>query len=122
MRAEEFTEEQKHYLEGFATGSGIKRSLSLVVLPPGGNGQAKWAATLGVAPGPKPHRAGEEVIVGPGAVHRAAQGRFVSAGKKLTAEEQAKRIRHGLDIWDDVLAHARDGRFPKGTDVFLFKF
>jgi ferredoxin-nitrite reductase len=43
-------------------------------------------------------------------------------GKKLCAEEQAKRNLNGLDTWDLVLEHARDGRFPKGTDVFLMKF
>src|SRR5258706_10472386 len=115
MRAEEFTEEQKHYLEGFATGSGIKRSLSLVVLPPGGNGQANWAATLGVAPGPKPHGAGEEVIVGPDAVHRSAQDRFVSAGEKFTPEKRRKRNPRRLCIWDEFLAPSADGRIPNGN-------
>src|ERR1039458_1934128 len=55
-------------------------------------------------------------------IHRAAQDRFLAEGKKLSNEEQAKRKLNGLDIWDQMLNHARDGRFPKGTDVFLFKF
>jgi ferredoxin-nitrite reductase len=42
--------------------------------------------------------------------------------KNLTAEEKAKRKLNGLDTWDLVLEHARDGRFPKGTDIFLMKF
>jgi len=46
-----------------------------------------------------------------------------SAGEKnLTAEEKAKRNLNGLDTWEMVLAHARDARFPKGTDVFMMKF
>ena len=45
-----------------------------------------------------------------------------AAEKNLTAEEKAKRKLHGLDTWDLVLQHARDGRFPKGTDVFMMKY
>src|SRR5205823_7988445 len=59
---------------------------------------------------------------GPDAAQRSAQDRFLAEGKKLCPEEQAKRKLHGLDVWDMVLEHARDARFPKGTDVFLFKF
>ena len=40
----------------------------------------------------------------------------------FTAEEKAKHKLNGLDTWDLVLEHARDARFPKGTDVFLMKF
>src|SRR6185437_4618532 len=54
--------------------------------------------------------------------HRAAQDRFLNAGRKLCPEEQAKRNKNGLDLWDEVVEHARSRRFPKGTDVFLFKF
>ena len=122
MTDAEFTEEQKQYLQGFTAGSGMMtRTLPLTVLP-GGNGQSTWSATLGIAPTPKPHGTGEEMLIGPDALQRAAQDRFIAAGKKLVPEEQAKRTRYGLDTWDEVLAHARDGRFPKGTDVFLMKF
>ncbi len=74
-----------------------------------------WANTpvAGVAPPP----------VGPDGIQIAAQDRFTAAGKKLSAEEQAKRkFVSGLDTWDLVLEHARDARFPKGTDVFMMKF
>jgi ferredoxin-nitrite reductase len=94
MNAESFTEEQKSYLEGFVAGSGMRKSISLPQTPAGG----------------------------PADIHRKAQDRFVAEGKKLTAEENAKRAKSGLDIWDEVVAHAREGKFPKGTDVFLFKF
>ena len=87
-----FTDEQKHYLDGFVSGSGLARSLT--VLP-------TWQATLGLPDQPAP---GSE------------------PGKKLCAEEQAKLKLHGLDTWDLVLAQARDARFPKGTDVFMMKF
>ena len=90
---------------GFAAGAELARSFR----------GATWANTpvAGVTPPP----------VGPDGIQIAAQDRFVAAGKKLSAEEQAKRkFVSGLDTWDLVLEHARDARFPKGTDVFMMKF
>ena len=104
MTLEEFTDEQKNYLQGFVAGSGLTRSMSLNVLPSTG------------AP------VTEELVIGPDAAQRQAQDRFLAAGKKLVAEETAKRNKSGLDLWDEVIEHARNGRYPKGTDVFLFKF
>ena len=110
MTGQEFTEEQKSYLQGFAAGSGLAiRSLPLNVL--GGPGSSSGS-----------HAGGEEIVIGPDGPARAAQDRVIASGKKLVAEEQAKRNKNGLDIWDEVIEHAREGRFPKGTDVFLFKF
>ncbi len=104
-------EERKNYFQGLVAASGMTRaSISLPT----------FAQALGVPAGPKPRT--EEAFHVPETIHRAAQDRFLAAGKKLTNEEQAKRKMHGLDVWDEMLAHARDGRFPKGTDVFLFKF
>ena len=104
MTIEEFTEEQKNYLQGFVAGSSLTRSMSLNVLP----------STSGPVT--------EEIVIGPDSPQRQAQDRFIAAGKKLVAEETAKRNKSGLDLWDEVIEHARDGRYPKGTDVFLFKF
>jgi ferredoxin-nitrite reductase len=59
---------------------------------------------------------------GPDAVHVKAQNRFLTAGKKLTAEEQAKRDKPPFEMWDEVARNAREGKYPKGTDVFLYKF
>lgn len=103
-----FTKEQTSYLEGFAAGS----NLSSMVQP-------SWGATVGAPAHPKP-RGGGEAPLDP---NRAAQDSALNAGKKLSAEETAKRkIGHGLDIWDDIVRHAASDKFPKGTDVFLFKF
>ncbi len=105
----DFSDEQKNYLQGFAAGSGI--GLSLAQLP-------TWAATLDIVQTKKPHDAGEDRDP-----NLAAQSRHLAEGKKLPAEETAKRdIGHGLDVWNRMLEHAKDARFPKGTDVFLFKF
>ena len=96
-----FTEEQKLYLQGFVAGSSLRRPLPVI---------PTFAPAVEAAP------------TGPESIHRAAQDRFIAEGKKLTPEEQAKRTANPLDLWDTVVQHARDARFPKGTDVFLFKY
>lgn len=111
-----FTEAQKQYLQGFVSGADLQRhnkglsSLagSLPILNNGG------AASGG---------GGEMVTVGgPDAIHRAAQDRFIAAGKKLNNEEKAKREKNALDIYDEMVERAKKGEFPKGSDVFLTKF
>ncbi|MFI5381547.1 MAG: NirA family protein [Tepidisphaerales bacterium] len=109
MELTTFTEEQAHYLQGFAAGSGLAKKLAQ--LP-------TFGATLGLPSGSghpdRPER--------PEAIHMEAQERVLGEGKELTNEEKAKRDLNGLDIWDKIVAHSRDKKFPKGTDVFLFKF
>src|SRR4051812_15078549 len=107
MSSEAFSEEQKQYLQGFITGSALRSGQ-----------QATFAATVGSASGPK---ASEETSAGPERIHFEAQDRFTAAGKELVKEEQAKRKTHPLDIWDRVVAHAQEGKYPAGLDVFLFK-
>ncbi len=106
----DFTDEQKRYLEGFAAGVGLH---SLPVLP-------TFGGTMGVDVQAKPR--GTDYAPAPEEIHLLAQDRFLEAGKKLTAEETAKRNLFGLDVWDKLLEHARDARYPKGTDVFMIKF
>src|SRR5438876_334371 len=85
MSTEDFTEEQKHYLAGFA--AAIDLPLTFGSMP-------TFAATLGLATGaPKP--ACDESP--DQSIHLRAQDRFLSEGKKLSAEEQAKRKQNGLD-------------------------
>lgn len=97
MSVPEFTEEQKQYLAGFASG------------------QAAARAARGAVPG-----AGAPA--GPEAIHHRAQDSALAQGKKLVAEEEAKRRRNPLDMWDELTANARQAKFPKGTDVFSYKF
>ena len=40
----------------------------------------------------------------------------------LCKEERWKYEANPLDIWDKLLAHANENRFPEGGDVFRFKF
>lgn len=42
--------------------------------------------------------------------------------EELCKEERIKYEENPLDIWEKLLAHARDDRFPQGGDVFRFKF
>ena len=93
-----FTDEQKQYLEGFLSGIATRRGS----LP-----MPAFAATAAETASD---------------IHRAAQDRFIAAGKKLVPEEEAKRKSHPLDMWDELRAEAAEGRFPKGTDIFRHKF
>ncbi len=104
-----FTDEQKQYLQGFTAGSDVARVIaSLPVL----SGSGAGAAMTTISTGPS----------GPERIHHEAQDRFTAGGKKLAKEETAKREKNGLDLWDEMAAAAREDRFPKGTDVFMWKF
>jgi ferredoxin-nitrite reductase len=92
----DFTDEQKRWLEGFTSGLAVRKT------------------AVATAPGPS--------FTGPDALQHLAQDRAVVAGGKLVTEETAKRTRHPLDRWDEVVARAEAGQFPKGVDVFLTKY
>ena len=94
----DFTDEQRRWLEGFTSGLAVRKA---VATPP---------APAAAQP------------IGPDALQYAAQDRTVAAGGKLVAEEKAKRQRHPLDRWDEVVERAEKGEFPKGIDVFLTKY
>ncbi len=114
-----FSEEQKQYLHGFWSGFEARRR---------GRGLPPLAETLATGRsdrgnGPSALReAASEGPAPPEAIHRRAQDRFLAEGKKLSREEEAKRAKNPLDMWDDLRRHAEENRFPQGTNVFLFKF
>lgn len=116
MSSDVFSEEQKQYLQGFIAGSALRGN------PNGLPAQATFATTLAIAAEPMKTPHGEQTPAGPERIHFEAQDRFTAAGKELVKEEQAKRKTHPLDIWDKVVAHAKEGKYPAGLDVFLFKF
>ncbi|MBI1244063.1 MAG: NirA family protein [Alphaproteobacteria bacterium] len=101
---QEFTDEQKQYLAGFASGVAAKR------------------AALGMPAMLGPSASSSVAPTGPDAILIAAQDRTVAAGGTLTAEEKAKRATPPLDRWDALVAAAESGIPPKGTDIFLTKF
>ena len=94
----EFTDQQKRWLEGFTSGLAARKAA------------APQAPPAAMVPG------------GPDALQHAAQDRAVAGGGKLAAEEKAKRQRHPLDRWDEVVGRAEAGQFPRGVDVFLTKW
>jgi ferredoxin-nitrite reductase len=97
----DFTEQQKRWLEGFSSGLAARKT-------------SVPAAPAAAQPNPS--------SAGPDALQYAAQDRTTAAGGKLVAEEKAKRQRHPLDRWDEVVERAGKGEFPKGVDVFLTKY
>ena len=98
----EFDPEQKQWLQGFVSGIEARKAADRLA------GRSSGAAA--------------SPTVGPDALQYAAQDRTVAAGGKLVAEETAKRAKHPLDRWDEVVARAEAGQFPKGVDVFLTKY
>ncbi len=105
MTAETFTDEQKRYLEGFV--SGVQTSRAAAGLKPlGGVGGATGASEP----------------VGPDAAHLKAMARTEAAGKKLVAEEKAKRDDHPFEAYPRLKAEAEAGQFPKGADNFRWRF
>ena len=111
---EDFTDEQKRYLEGFAAGTLLAGSVG--ALP-------ALAGSMGSRPaGPGGQTASGPTSAGPETIHFQAQDRIVAAGGKLCPEEVAKRKRFPLDVWDDIARHARENAPPRGTDVLAFKY
>jgi len=108
-----FSEEQQSYLQGFALGADVARAVrGLPVLAGAGMpGPAGTTVRLGTAASSNPLRPDFE-----------AQDRFVAEGKTLCAEEKAKREKDPFAMWDEMASNAREGVFPKGTDVLLYKF
>lgn len=103
----DFSPEQKRYLEGFVAGIAATRASG------GITGAAASAA-------PAPAVAAEPT--GPDAAAHRAMARFEAEGRKLVNEEKIKREELGLDSYARMKQHAREGAFPKGGDVFRWKF
>jgi ferredoxin-nitrite reductase len=102
-----FTEEQQNYLQGFAAGcaslqGGATFLDTLTAMQP----------AVAAAKGPSDARQ----------IHWQAQDAIVAAGGKLSAEEQAKRDKDPFQMWNELAANAAAGKFPKGMDVFLYKY
>jgi ferredoxin-nitrite reductase len=109
----EFTDDQKQYLQGFVAGAELTRSA---------RGLPTFAATLGLAPGAATACPAEATPTGPDAVHIIAQNKVLAEGKKLSPPEEYKRKRHPLDMWDDVVKHSEEAKYPKGDDVLGFRY
>ena len=100
-----FSEEQKRYLEGLASGLQVAKASAANSV----NGSAQ-------------NDYGVPIAEGPDAIQVKAQNKFLQSGKKLCVEEKAKREHHPFDYWDQMVKNAQQGVFPKGVDVFRYKF
>jgi ferredoxin-nitrite reductase len=101
----DFTEEQKHYLQGFFVGVAqrgsspfVGHNLSGLITSDPASGAVNQAAELP-----------EETYFG-------------TPISDLCKEERWKREENPLDIWDKLLEHAGENRAPVAEDIFRFKF
>src|ERR1700752_1330690 len=102
----ELSDEQKRYLEGFASGLSIGRAA-----------QQLNAARI---PGATSRPAAEPV--GPDADHIKAQNRFLAEGEKLSDQEKFKRELNPLDGYERLKAQAAVNEPPKPDDNFRWRF
>lgn len=119
MSEKAFSEEQKQYLSGFTFGADVARAVSGLPVLSGRGNPPGTSVTVG---GDLPKLTGPELKVGPERIALQAQADTEAGGKKLSKEELAKRDKNPLDMWDEIIARSREGKFPQGTDVFLTKF
>jgi len=110
------TEEQKNFLQGFAMGTDVARAV--LKLPILSNAAAPPDPGVTVSLGPNAAPASPR----PEGAHTEAQNVALAGGKSLTREENAKRAKDPLAMWDEVRANAVAGVYPKDTDVFLYKY
>ncbi len=103
MGAQDFSEDQRRYLEGFVSGVQAGRV-------------AQGLKPLGALGG------GAAEPSGPDAPHLKAMARTEADGKKLVNEEKAKRDDHPFDAYARLKSEAEAGQFPKGVDNFRWRF
>jgi len=105
--SEAFTEEQKEYLQGFFAGLSARKLNPFVGTLPDGRITATPAPSLENQAALEPST--EETVFG-------------TPVSDLCEQEIWKLEQHGLDIWDKLLAHAGDNKFPDKADTFRFRY
>jgi len=110
-----FTEEQQQYLQGFAAGCAALNG----GVPTFASTLAAMGQPLASATGAAPNSSGPDDAR---RIHWAAQDATIAAGGKLCPEELAKQKKDPFQMWDEIEARAAAGQFPKGSDVFLYKY
>ncbi|WP_439576164.1 NirA family protein [Phreatobacter sp.] len=100
--SQDFSAEQKRYLEGFVAGAAASRAVG------------------GSAAGAQQSHA--SVPSGPDAPHLAAQDAQVKAGKKLADPEKWKRDEHPFDAYARLTAEAATGKLPGPADNFRWRY
>ncbi len=98
-----FAAEQKEYLQGFFAGVAATRSLPFVAHTV--DGKITHLPAEGFANAAVPPK--EEAVFG-------------TPVSELCEQEIWKLEQNGLDIWDRLLEHAQQDKFPDKTDNFFF--
>src|ERR1700716_1719661 len=98
----DFTDEQKRYLEGFATGLQISKV-----------GRGLGGASAGKA---------NAEPSGPDAPQIKAQDRVTASGKKLADQEKFKREEHPFDAYPRLKQQALDNAPPSTADNFRWRY
>lgn len=101
--SDDFTPEQKRYLEGFMSGMQSARTAR-------GLGPLGGKATLSAAPS------------GPDREHLEAQARTIAAGGKLVDQEKWKAAEHPFDAYARFKQQAGAGLYPKPDDNFRWRY
>jgi ferredoxin-nitrite reductase len=104
----EFTPHQKEYLQGFFAGLACSDMRPFAGHTP--DGRITNVAAAGIE-----NRAAEPEP----AAEKTAYGTPVS---ELCEQEIWKLEQHGLDVWDKLIAHANDDKFPGKEDTFRFRY
>ncbi len=104
MSGDDFSPDQRRYLEGFVSGLQSARA-------------ARGLGPLGGAGGE-----GSGEPVGPDAIHLKAQAATEKAGKKLADQEKWKRAEHPFDAYPRLKAQADKAEYPKPEDNFRWRY
>jgi ferredoxin-nitrite reductase len=104
---ETFTDEQKEYLQGFFAGISARKVTPFVgVLS---DGRITALPALELANEAAPPASSEQTVFG-------------TPISDLCEQEVWKLEQHGLEIWDKLLAHAEENKFPDKADAFRFRY
>src|SRR5919112_3311255 len=98
----DFSDEQKRYLEGFASGLQIR--------------------TVGRGFGDATASQASAEPSGPEAAHVKAQNKLIASGKKLADQEKFKRDGHPFDAYARLKQQARDNAPPAAADNFRWRY
>jgi ferredoxin-nitrite reductase len=103
--SDDFTPDQKRYLEGFMSGMQSARAAR-------GLGPLGGSAVAG----------GKAAPSGPDKEHQEAQAKTVAAGGKLVDQEKWKAAEHPFDAYARFKAQAEAGTYPKPEDNFRWRY
>jgi ferredoxin-nitrite reductase len=102
-----FNPEQKEYLQGYFAGLAARGGMPFVGHMP--DGRITSAPAPGIANAAAEPAPPEKTVFG-------------TPVADLCEQEVWKLEQHGLDIWDKLIAHANEDKFPDKADTFRFRY